>query len=576
MSSNQLKQLKFSFNEEVVWPSLQETLTKLKIWMAPILSDAEYQKLEVILNKEDYMPLQQALLEKTVNNGIEWINDSWNDEYFQSRKIINAQTKVSFSYFNEKLNLDNQCLKAAIMIKLIAEQYLFYYKNNNLESSFFCSYRYPKYDQDQNYINYDFNNTILLMYQDHCFLLEVIKNNEVINLNAIYNTIKKIIKQYHKALDINFHYFDYGHNRDQVAITLKSMLEDEINLEQFNKVKSSIALISIDNIDNTNLLDNLVTGFLGNSKKINKWFGKGLIINITNITDIIFLIDQRFFIGTIIQKFLDNFNYLLNNINLSIDKNNKQKIKYQYLNFNIIQYEPILLKYQNEYLKYYSHFFYNQYNSSNEELIINKIPNEFSDFLFHLALQVSQLKTLKLLQNTCLKINIDSCWGLKTKCTQPITFLTKWLSNKVLGRNFKKDNFYEKFLLANEEHNERLQINNNRYGIKCHLWALEKIYHHLLKNKKIKQLKIFNNNFMQKINDYFFLTWSMNHISLSGFFYYPKNKDSYSISYFLNKKIYLIIVGFKNQNLIINQFLDNFDWASKRIIKILKSQNQFK
>ncbi len=291
-------------------PEKKETLEKFLVWVKPLISDEEYEKtiklVDQYINSEQSDKIHNFLLERANDKNNSWLVEWWiKYMYLSSRGPLSLECNAPMQYDHPNLKDYDASGIMAIIAHQVATVYLEVKNNNNLINDqqfnakkefsldqlvfLFSSFREPNKIFDSYYTNEETSNFIIIYKNNIPYKIQVIRENQVVNLNKIYVTIKTIINQKDEK-DVSFNFITSATNRDIAKDLLDELLLNKKNKESYEELKNAITVLCYDEYKNNSIKERF-KNFI-KTPNFNHLHGKGMLFTINNDGDVMMCTDH--------------------------------------------------------------------------------------------------------------------------------------------------------------------------------------------------------------------------------------------------------------------------------------------
>lgn len=567
----------------------RETLQKFLEWVKPLIDDEEYKK--TVLMTEEYLNSKQSdhihefLLKKASDVNNSWLVEWWiKYMYLSSRGPVTPECNAPMIYNNENLKKYNPIEIISIISYAIATVYLEVKKNGNLINDqqftpkktfsldqliyLFASFREPNKTFDTYYTNDEVSTFIVIYKNNIAYKLEVIRDNEVVDLNEIYVNVKNIIENNNKQ-KIGFNFITSHTNRDEAKTLLDNLINNDKNKKSYKDLKDSIVTIAYDDFeakDEKSIFKNFL-----NAEDFNRLHGKCLLVQVSKDKNVVLCADHTMADG-------GTEIYLMNRISQFFDQ--KPSLKEVRLMPHVEEIKFDINQEQLTQLEKVHNNFINYINNVDIIFVESKIFNKntlkelnlvSADAIIQLMYQIAQYKTNKKFFNTYVAVDVRNFFKGRTECVRPISeyskeFAIDFVENKIKDKTIA----YKKLEAIQNEHYKRSKECQAGKGINRYMLGIKLAWS---ENQDLfgPKPKLFDSLAWTTISENLLSTSSIVspyiewvyfdpvHVNGIGIFYAMKAENTrYSISYWIKDKNYA------------QDFAKNLEWAMEKFIELLK------
>ena len=407
--------------------------------------------------------------------------------YLSSRGPLSLECNAPMQYDHPNLKDYDASGIMAIIAHQVATVYLEVKNNNNLINDqqfnakkefsldqlvfLFSSFREPNKIFDSYYTNEETSNFIIIYKNNIPYKIQVIRENQVVNLNKIYVTIKTIINQKDEK-DVSFNFITSATNRDIAKDLLDELLLNKKNKESYEELKNAITVLCYDEYKNNSIKERF-KNFI-KTPNFNHLHGKGMLFTINNDGDVMMCTDHiKVDGGTEI--------YLMNRISQLFDqKPNLIEIRMM-PHFDKIQFD--LTNIQKTKLNSEFKRFIDYINKVDVIFIESKTLNRtickelnlaYAYGVIHLMYQIAQYRTNKKFFNTYIAVDVRNFFKGRNECIRPISEFSKQFAIDFVEGKIKTKQDVNKYLenIMNE-HYKRSKDCQACYGINKYMLGIK-------------------------------------------------------------------------------------------------------
>ncbi len=538
-------------------PELEETLPKFLKWVKPLVTKEEFLEAQKLVkdfqNDALSSELQEQLVKKASEEDNNWMSDWWlKYAYLATRGPVTPETNAPLSYTYPAIEDYSALEQLAIIMHGVANLYLYIkvkgipkqeFKNGQISldqlHGIFAAIRVPQIGFDEYLINEKVSTNVLFMYKNIMYSVEVIKNNQVVEISKIYNSLKEIVaKNIEQTARANANNITAATSREDASKTLETILKNSDNQEKFDKVCEAIAAFSYDDYNDFDQSKELINTIY-NNEYFNRFHGKCMSYTMTSGGLKSLIADHTFVDGGTEVFVVEAAYQYLSKLEIEID-NTTSKTEYQLLDFEVANVEDELNQYFTDFKAY----------CQNVEFDIVKIPELKREILkengilsadgfIHIVFQLAQYELFNKFENTYIAVDNRSFFRGRTECVRPISsdseeFVKRYLQNP-------EDPELRGILIdALNEHYSRLKECQKGHGVNRHLFGLK-----IGALEAGKSHPLFASAAWKKIENNRLSTSSVVHPLFRCGFFQPVEENGFGIAYVVNDSSWLSLSSFK-------------------------------
>lgn len=570
-------------------PNMVETFDRFLEWVKPLISQNEYHEasnlVKSFINSDESKKLDKKIKDLGNKMNDSWIFDYWVKFHLKVRDPIVPYTNVPIVYENLEIKDFTVLEKAAALAYGVANVYCDFKKHDSGEyyigkkryssdqfHGVLGSINHIQRNMDKYYINSELSTNIIVIYRNHIYSLEVIKNiDEVYSIGDIYNSIKEIYKQNKTPIIPNINFVTSEPNRDLAGDYLLEILKNTENLENYQKIKDSIFVINLDENNPKTSIEELYSACM-DIENFNRWHGKGLEISISENGVISFIVDHSFSDGGTEVYLIDQLSKYMKNLEFV---NTENKVSYDELIFNLDNKISLNLVKSFEDYKGSMDCFTARYlefeDISREKLKSYGILS--GDGFIHIAMQLAQMMTYNKVYNTYIPVDVRSFFKGRTEVNRPITKESLEFVKEVL--NSKKNKVEQKKMLleALNVHHRRTKLCQQGKGVNRYLYVLEQILNDYKDELDIKQVPlIFESNAYKTIHYNRLSTTSFGHDDIKYVYFPPVTDGGFGIYYMIGNKSFIFITSFNEDIEMMDKFNNNLRYCVNKMMDIASAK----
>lgn len=568
---------------------MKETLERFLEWVKPLVTVVEYNQARLIvkdfIDSDDSRKLDKKIQELGSRENDNWIFDYWIKFHLQVRDPLVPFTNVPIIYENSNIKDFTPTEKAAALIYGVAKTYCDF-KENDKGDYYIGKKRYStdqfhgalgsinhiQRDMDTYYINSGFSSNVAILYKNHIYSLEVInKENKVHNINEIYSSLEEIYSQNISPVFPNINFVTAQPDRDLAGDYLEEILKDSANNGNYQKLKDSIFVISLDEDKPETSVDELYCACM-DTENFNRWHGKGLGFAISSNGVISFAVDHSFCDGGTEVYLINKINEFIKDI--SVTKGSK-KLVYQELLFELQ--DQISLKLIKSFEDYKVKM--NSFTARHidlEGLTRETLKNKgilSGDGFIHIALQAAQMMTYDKIYNTYISVDARKFFRGRTESNRPVTAESVEFVEELLNPKGPTNKQKEKLLKALDAHYKRTTLCQAGKGVNRYLHVLEQVYLDYKDELEIKDRPLlFDNSAFKTIGHNKLSTTSFGHEDIKYLYFPPVTQGGFGIYYMVGDKSFIIITAFNEDVEVMDKFNKNLKKCIEKMLQVASAK----
>lgn len=538
-------------------PKLEDTLSKYKVWLKPLLNEKDYENsVNIINNFQNNIGIKlQELLQKQkdIYSNTSWLSSAWFNSYLDGRL-----TPIIESNFSSNVNFEdpisiNSVNRFILALSEVCRKYrigefekVYDARGNEICLSQFQilrgASRVPYKKRDKYNISTNNSNYITCFYKNNLYKIQVIDDNDsLLNIEGIINDIIK-----------NTEYKDYSLSTisfasSDRAFEIRDMYYDYNTF--FDVVENSLFNISIFDEELSTIEEKFK--FYHYLKAKNTWVYKPLNFIYNKKEEEFYINVEHSFQdgGTILEIVKRTVSLMKENI----VSTNASKSHCVYIDeYFDDDYKNIVSEIEKDYFEKISNF---EFRKIDLELHNESLESFSKDAIMQFVLQYAQKKAFNEVRGMYEAVDMRDYQYGRTECvrsvsSESIDFISALINND--------SDAYSKLKVAEVEHKNRIKACKVANGVNRHLLGLYLMVSKLSAEDRAIALEFFNDIGYKKISENFLSTTSLGYNNYMNYLLFtPVMDKGFGINYnYAPEGIVFVISYYKSETDKANKFFD--------------------